>query len=40
MGLTDDAFDTKPLIKLGSQIMCGVLVVASDNVIPVSDFLG
>jgi UDP-GlcNAc:undecaprenyl-phosphate GlcNAc-1-phosphate transferase len=40
MGLTDDAFDTKPLIKLGSQIMCGVLVVASDNVIPISDLFG
>jgi UDP-GlcNAc:undecaprenyl-phosphate GlcNAc-1-phosphate transferase len=38
MGLTDDAFDTKPLMKLGSQIMCGILVVASNNVIPVSGF--
>lgn len=27
LGLSDDAYDTKPLIKLGAQIMCGVLLI-------------
>ena len=37
MGLTDDAFDTKPLLKLTTQILCGVCVVLSKSVIPVSE---
>ncbi len=27
LGLSDDAYDTRPLIKLGAQIMCGVLLI-------------
>lgn len=38
MGLTDDAFDTKPIMKLSSQIACGIFVVFSNNVIPLSDY--
>lgn len=31
LGLSDDAYDTKPLIKLGSQILCGIILVNTDN---------
>ena len=34
MGLADDAFNTRPLIKLVTQVICGLSVVASDLVIP------
>ena len=27
LGLSDDAYDTKPLIKLSAQIMCGILLI-------------
>lgn len=33
MGLSDDAYDTKPLIKLAVQISCGILFVISGVVI-------
>ena len=33
MGLADDAYDTKPLLKFGVQVLCGVLLIASDNYI-------
>ena len=33
MGLSDDAYDTKPLIKLAVQISCGILFVISGTVI-------
>lgn len=38
MGLTDDAFDTRPLIKFLVQILCGVLIVSSNNIIPISPY--
>ncbi len=31
LGLSDDAYDTKPMIKLGSQILCGVILIASES---------
>ena len=31
LGLSDDAYDTKPLIKLGSQILCGVILVSTGS---------
>lgn len=31
LGLSDDAYDTRPLVKLLAQIMCGVLLVLTDN---------
>jgi UDP-GlcNAc:undecaprenyl-phosphate GlcNAc-1-phosphate transferase len=34
MGLADDAFNTQPLIKLVTQVICGLSVVASDLLIP------
>jgi UDP-GlcNAc:undecaprenyl-phosphate GlcNAc-1-phosphate transferase len=33
VGLADDAYDTKPLIKLGAQISCGLVLVYSGTVI-------
>ena len=33
MGLADDAYNTKPLIKLGIQIACGVLFVLTGTII-------
>ncbi len=37
LGLSDDAYDTKPLIKLGSQILCGVILVSTGNYIHLFD---
>ncbi len=34
MGLADDAFNTRPLIKLVTQVICGLSVVANDMLIP------
>ncbi|UKN02222.1 undecaprenyl/decaprenyl-phosphate alpha-N-acetylglucosaminyl 1-phosphate transferase [Paracrocinitomix mangrovi] len=31
LGLSDDAYDTKPIIKLLSQILCGVILVSTDS---------
>lgn len=31
LGLSDDAYDTKPLIKLGIQILCGVILVLTNS---------
>ncbi len=33
MGLADDAYNTKPVLKLIAQIMCGITFVFSDNTI-------
>jgi UDP-GlcNAc:undecaprenyl-phosphate GlcNAc-1-phosphate transferase len=30
IGITDDAYNTRPLLKLGGQILCGILIVYSD----------
>lgn len=31
LGLSDDAYDTKPLIKLGIQLFCGVVLILTDS---------
>lgn len=31
LGLSDDAYDTKPLIKLSAQILCGVILILTDS---------
>lgn len=31
LGLSDDAYDTRPIIKLLSQILCGVILVSTDS---------
>jgi len=33
LGLSDDAYDTKPLIKLGIQIACGVILISTGSAI-------
>ena len=37
MGLADDAFNTRPLIKLVTQILCGLSLVAGNLVIPLTN---
>ena len=37
MGLADDAYNTKPIIKLSAQILCGLIFVYSDIVIHLFD---
>jgi UDP-GlcNAc:undecaprenyl-phosphate GlcNAc-1-phosphate transferase len=31
LGLSDDAYDTKPIIKLSSQILCGIILVSTNS---------
>ncbi|MBI3135317.1 MAG: undecaprenyl/decaprenyl-phosphate alpha-N-acetylglucosaminyl 1-phosphate transferase [Bacteroidetes bacterium] len=33
LGLSDDAYDTKPLIKLGIQILCGVILILTGSAV-------
>lgn len=33
MGLADDAYNTKPFLKLGAQISCGIILVATGTII-------
>jgi UDP-GlcNAc:undecaprenyl-phosphate GlcNAc-1-phosphate transferase len=33
LGLSDDAYDTKPLIKLGIQILCGIILISTGSAI-------
>jgi UDP-GlcNAc:undecaprenyl-phosphate GlcNAc-1-phosphate transferase len=40
MGLADDAYNTKPLIKLSVQILCGVIFIYTDTVIEVTSITG
>ncbi|MDG1333079.1 MAG: MraY family glycosyltransferase [Crocinitomicaceae bacterium] len=37
MGLADDAYNTKPLLKLGVQILCGVIFVMSGTYVMLFD---
>ncbi|MBK6950807.1 MAG: undecaprenyl/decaprenyl-phosphate alpha-N-acetylglucosaminyl 1-phosphate transferase [Crocinitomicaceae bacterium] len=37
LGLSDDAYDTKPLIKLGIQILCGFILIWTDNAVQLFD---
>ncbi|MFM7566159.1 MAG: MraY family glycosyltransferase [Flavobacteriales bacterium] len=36
MGLSDDAYNTKPMLKLSSQVLCGVLVSISGTLLPIT----
>ncbi len=31
LGLSDDAYDTRPMLKLATQLLCGVLLIITDN---------
>lgn len=31
LGLSDDAYNTQPILKLGTQLLCGVLIVSTGN---------
>ncbi len=37
LGLSDDAYDTKPLIKLGIQILCGFILIWTNNSVQLFD---
>ena len=37
LGLSDDAYDTKPIIKLGLQIVCGVILIRTGSAIEIFD---
>nr|WP_294858067.1 MraY family glycosyltransferase [uncultured Fluviicola sp.] len=37
MGLADDAYNTKPFMKLFVQILCGIIFVYTNNIIELSD---
>ncbi len=37
MGLADDAYNTKPLLKLSAQIFCGIILVHYDSMIKITD---
>ncbi len=36
VGLADDAYDTRPFLKFGIQILCGIILIASGVVINIS----
>lgn len=36
MGLADDAYNTKPYLKLAVQILCGIILVATDSLIAIT----
>jgi UDP-GlcNAc:undecaprenyl-phosphate GlcNAc-1-phosphate transferase len=38
MGLADDAYDTKPMLKFGVQFVCGAILIFSENYIRLFDF--
>lgn len=38
MGISDDAYDTKPWFKLFIQIVCGIILAATNTVITIFDF--
>jgi UDP-GlcNAc:undecaprenyl-phosphate/decaprenyl-phosphate GlcNAc-1-phosphate transferase len=38
MGLADDAYDTKPFLKLGVQVFCGGLLIVTGNFIQLTDY--
>ena len=37
MGLADDAYDTKPMLKFGVQFLCGGILIFSENYIRLFD---
>jgi UDP-GlcNAc:undecaprenyl-phosphate GlcNAc-1-phosphate transferase len=38
MGVADDAYDTKPFMKMAVQIFCGILFVFTDNMVSISSY--
>lgn len=38
MGLADDAYDTRPLLKFGIQLLCGIILIISGTYINISDY--
>ncbi len=38
MGLADDAYNTKPALKLVVQLACGLLLIASDNYVKTTPY--
>jgi UDP-GlcNAc:undecaprenyl-phosphate/decaprenyl-phosphate GlcNAc-1-phosphate transferase len=39
VGLADDAYDTKPFLKFGIQLLCGIILVASGIVINITPWV-
>lgn len=37
MGIADDAYDTKPKVKLGVQVLCGLVFVGTNSVLHLTD---
>ena len=40
LGLTDDTYDTRPLLKLAAQITCGVILCITGTIINLTPFAG
>src|SRR5215212_8527311 len=40
LGLTDDAYNTKPLLKLAAQITCGIILAITSTVIKITPYEG
>ena len=38
LGLADDAYDTRPFLKFGIQLLCGIILIASGIVIKISSY--
>lgn len=38
MGLADDAYNTKPILKFSIQILCGVVMILTDNYIQITPY--
>lgn len=38
MGLADDAYNTRPFLKLGVQLCCGAILIATDNFITITPY--
>lgn len=38
MGLADDAYNTKPILKFSAQVFCGILMILTDNYIQITPF--
>ncbi len=38
MGLADDAYNTKPLLKFSAQVFCGVIMIFSENTIEITPY--
>lgn len=40
LGLSDDAYNTIPLLKFAGQLLCGTLLIATGNIIPATGIFG